>query len=74
MTNLEERLALLRVEHAKCKQAAAAHEAQALRIEGAIALVGEMLVEQAKCSHPNAMDVNSCRDCDSDGKKVETSG
>ncbi len=41
--NLEERLQVLRQEHAKCKQQIAAFEAQALRIEGAIAIVGEIL-------------------------------
>ena len=46
--NLEERLQVLRQEHAKCKQQIAAFEAQALRIEGAIAIVGEMLAAPAK--------------------------
>ena len=46
--NLEERLQVLRQEHAKCKQQIAAFEAQALRIEGAIAIVGEILAAPPK--------------------------
>lgn len=52
---LEERLSTLRAEHTKCLQTIAnlnaqrtQFEAQALRIEGAITLVGEMLAESAQ--------------------------
>lgn len=51
--NLEERLQVLRQEHAKCKQQIVAFEAQALRIEGAIAIVGEILA-----APPKPLDIN----------------
>lgn len=41
--SLETRLAELRAEHLKCKQNIAQMEAQALRIEGAMTLIGELL-------------------------------
>jgi hypothetical protein len=54
--NLEERLQVLRQEHAKCKQQIAAFEAQALRIEGAMSLVSEMLAQKLEvCPQPESL-------------------